>query len=89
MGPVGATLLPLSLYPGALDDVEDDVFELSTFELEELPPAAPSITLTLASELVSSVKFAIFRCFGSLNWFRISRLRRPSTGVSTVRKTAL
>lgn len=43
----------------------------------------------MGSSSSSPEKLAILRWGGSVNWFRISRLRRPRNGVSTVRNTAL
>ncbi len=49
----------------------------------------PPMTACEAEAVESSGKLAILYGLGSLNWLRISMLRRPSMGVSTVRKTAL
>ncbi len=81
MGPVGEIRFVPSWYPLVLP-----LFFFS-FPSAELAP--PFMTVCAAVESESSVKLAILYGLGNLNWFRISRLRRPSIGVSTVRKTAL
>lgn len=79
IGPVGAERLPVE--GSVLPELEGRRFG---------GPGRAELARWLFSVSSSAlVKLAIFRCEGRVNWLRISRLRRPSMGVSTVKKTAL